>query len=611
MRVSKTIKAGTSGSRRRMCCCRAAWPAATRPAATSARTRTPARPSRSPVGFSGPQFEQFKKAVDPYAKSQGITITWSSDTELQRRHRQQGEVRPAARHRPVPAAGHPGPASPSRASSPTSARSWTSRELKSQLVAGLRTRAPSTARSTAIPPSINVKSLVFYPKKAWAEGGLTAAHHPRRACSPSAPSSRARARPRGAWASAPHRPPAGRPPTGSSNLVLNYGGTDKYNDWVSHKIKFDSPDGEAGAPTTSRRSSPRRASSTAVRRPSRARPSAWPATRCSTPNNTESNPGCYMFKQGNFIARPGFFPTRSSRTWTRTSARSSSPARRPATSPVEGGGDVAALFSGKNQNAIKMLKFMLSADVLHGLPEVLRLHLAVQELRPVQLPERALRRQMADIAYKATARSPSTVRTRCRVLSVRELLEADDGLDQGQHHPRARRSRRSTPAGRRSSRTVHGAGANDVARPPLRRSRRPAVVRRRRDPVLSKFSRPSSRSCRRARRVPPVLPPELPRRKVAGPVGRPHQALLLRLPGRCCRRRSTSIYPTLQTIFYSFANSDSTKIVGLQNYTDLLGQQRLPQTRCSTRCCGLSRAGGDDRARPDRGHAGRPASSTR
>jgi alpha-glucoside transport system permease protein len=30
------------------------------------------------------------------------------------------------------------------------------------------------------------------------------------------------------------------------------------------------------------------------------------------------------------------------------------------------------------------------------------------------------------------------------------------------------------------------------------------------------------------------------------------------------------IYPTLQTIFYSFANSDSTKLVGIQNYTDLL-----------------------------------------
>ncbi len=42
------------------------------------------------------------------------------------------------------------------------------------------------------------------------------------------------------------------------------------------------------------------------------------------------------------------------------------------------------------------------------------------------------------------------------------------------------------------------------------------------------------------------------------------------------------IYPTLQTILYSFANADSTKFVGLKNYTSLLGSASFHQTLLNT-----------------------------
>jgi alpha-glucoside transport system permease protein len=42
------------------------------------------------------------------------------------------------------------------------------------------------------------------------------------------------------------------------------------------------------------------------------------------------------------------------------------------------------------------------------------------------------------------------------------------------------------------------------------------------------------------------------------------------------------VYPTLQTIFYSFANADSTKLVGIKNYTDLLGSANFHQTLLNT-----------------------------
>ena len=42
------------------------------------------------------------------------------------------------------------------------------------------------------------------------------------------------------------------------------------------------------------------------------------------------------------------------------------------------------------------------------------------------------------------------------------------------------------------------------------------------------------------------------------------------------------VYPTLQTIFYSFANADSTKLVGLKNYSSLFGSEAFRQTLINT-----------------------------
>ena len=63
--------------------------------------------------------------------------------------------------------------------------------------------------------SANVKSLVFYNKKAWDEAGLRGAAVDRRAQRADRPDQGRRRHPRGAWASSPTPPPAGRPPTGS------------------------------------------------------------------------------------------------------------------------------------------------------------------------------------------------------------------------------------------------------------------------------------------------------------------------------------------------------------------------------------------------------------
>ncbi len=63
--------------------------------------------------------------------------------------------------------------------------------------------------------SMNVKSLVFYPKKAFEEAGYEAPTSPSTSSTRSPSRSRPTAAPRGAWASSPTPRPAGRPPTGS------------------------------------------------------------------------------------------------------------------------------------------------------------------------------------------------------------------------------------------------------------------------------------------------------------------------------------------------------------------------------------------------------------
>lgn len=48
------------------------------------------------------------------------------------------------------------------------------------------------------------------------------------------------------------------------------------------------------------------------------------------------------------------------------------------------------------------------------------------------------------------------------------------------------------------------------------------------------------------------------------------------------------LYPTIQTIVYSFANADSTQWVGLENYRTIFGKPATSGRRSSTTSCGSS-----------------------
>ena len=71
------------------------------------------------------------------------------------------------------------------------------------------------------------------------------------------------------------------------------------------------------------------------------------------------------------------------------------------------------------------------------------------------------------------------------------------------------------------------------------------------------------------------------------------------------------LYPGIQTIVYSFANAESTKFVGLENYTKLLSSSGLPADDPHHAGVDHRGAAGSGRAGPAGGDAGRPAQPAR
>src|SRR3954468_3834928 len=83
--------------------------------------------------------------------------------------------------------------------------------------------------------------------------------------------------------------------------------------------------------------------------------------------NTAANPmfanppGCFMYKQGNFVAQAGGFPASViSNIDSTVGVFLFPPAKAGGDNPVEGGGDLAGLFSGNNDAAKTIVKYMTS-----------------------------------------------------------------------------------------------------------------------------------------------------------------------------------------------------------------------------------------------------------
>ncbi|WP_405869436.1 MULTISPECIES: ABC transporter substrate-binding protein [unclassified Streptomyces] len=226
--------------------------------------------------------------------------------------------------------------------------------LSKSMTAGTLDVAKSNGKTYGLMISMNVKGLVFYPKKAFASAGYTA---PKSLAELNTLTAKMKSDGKTPWCLGIESGTAtGWPATDwLENLVLKYGGVDKYNEWVAHKVKFDSPLVRKAAAEFQKIAFTD--GNVLGERKSIA------SNAFGTAGNAmfKTKPGCYMYQQGSFIT--GFFPKAVQKNLdSEVGVFGLPPATANGENPVEGGGDTASIYR-DSPAARKVMKLLAATDL--------------------------------------------------------------------------------------------------------------------------------------------------------------------------------------------------------------------------------------------------------
>jgi alpha-glucoside transport system substrate-binding protein len=243
--------------------------------------------------------------------------------------------------------------------------------------------------------SMNLKSLVYYPKKAFDKAGYKA---PKTIGDLEALTEQIKSDGIPPWCFAiASEGSTGWPATDwIEDLVARYGGVDGYKKWVSHEIPFNDAivkqagdemeklvlaDGNAAGGRSSMASTDF----------GKADDPMW-----------DDPPGCMLLKQGNFIISPDFLPADVVKDVDQNvGVFGFPPAEAGGENPVVGGGDLAVLMD-DNTDAKKVMAMMANKDIgLDAAPS--SSFLSPHTSFDVSLYPSELTRQTADVAYKSSA----------------------------------------------------------------------------------------------------------------------------------------------------------------------------------------------------------------
>ncbi len=246
----------------------------------------------------------------------------------------------------------------------------------------------------AFPMSINVKSIVFYPKPAWEAAGFQA---PETLDDLVTLTDTAKATGVTPWCFGIESAAA----TGWAatdwieNLVLAQNGADYYNQWVQHEVPFnDAPVVEA-AETMSELL-------LADGNVNGGRGSIATSNFATAANPMfDTPPGCYMYRQGNFVARDGGFPDTVLADLDNQVGVFPMPGESADEKPVLGGGDLAALFSGEDEGSQQIMQYMASADFGQDWAQANGFISPRTDFDTANYPNE-LTVQMANVAYEST-----------------------------------------------------------------------------------------------------------------------------------------------------------------------------------------------------------------
>jgi ABC-type glycerol-3-phosphate transport system substrate-binding protein len=347
------------------------------------------------LGFTGDQFEAFKSGVEPYAKSQGIKIKWAPTSNFNQliNTRVQGRNLPDIAMFPQPGVlrrlADRNTLTPldDTLDMPT---------LKSSMTAGTLDAGTVNGKLYGLLVSMNVKSLVFYPKPAFSESGYT---EPKSIPELISLTNKIRSDGKTPWCLGIESGAAtGWPATDwIEDTILHQQGVQKYNQWVNHEIKFDSPEVRQAADV--------------LQQIAFTDGNVIGGRKSIAANNynTAANPmfrnppGCFLYKQGNFVAAPGGFPDAVLKDIDdRVGVFGYPPGTAGGENPVLGGGDLAALFSKNNEHAKKIMQFMSTKDFGGPIAKLGNYISPHKDFDKSNYPNDVVR-QIADVAYDATA----------------------------------------------------------------------------------------------------------------------------------------------------------------------------------------------------------------
>jgi alpha-glucoside transport system substrate-binding protein len=306
-------------------------------------------------GFTGNQSDDFKSVVSDWAKNNGVTIKFSPTPDFNSliNTRVQGNQLPDIAMFPQPGIMRTIAATGKL----TDLSSVVGSDVASNMLPGaVKAGQDDSGTQYAYLVSANVKNGVYYPKKAAQAAGLT--QGPQTLDQLMALTNTIAATGTTPWCFGIESEAAtGWPATDwvENLMVIDYG-ADTYNKWVNHEIPFNDPKVLnvlnqmdqlllAKGMTNGGRSS-----------------------IASSNFNTAANPmfdnppGCYMYRQGNFVAQQGGFPDAVLKDLDNTVGVFPMPGKTAEDKPVLGGGDLAGIFSKNNDAAKKFVKFLASKD---------------------------------------------------------------------------------------------------------------------------------------------------------------------------------------------------------------------------------------------------------
>lgn len=265
--------------------------------------------------------------------------------------------------------------------------------LKSSMTPGIVEAGSINGKYYGLQVSMNVKSLVFYNKKAWAKAGYPT---PTSLADLEALTNKIKADGGTPWCMGIQDPggASGWPATDwMEQLVAGYGGVTKYNDWVTHKIKFYDPVVKQAGDEMAK------LLFTSGNAPGGQKGIANSNWQTVANNMFDAKPGCWMLKQGNFIT--GFFPkTVQANLDANVGVFGFPPATAGGDNPVLGGGDLATLLT-DNKSSEAVMKLM--ADKSLG-TEAAKSgdYISPHKDFDTSLYPNTIYKGAADVAYKST-----------------------------------------------------------------------------------------------------------------------------------------------------------------------------------------------------------------